>query len=118
MLEGDAVLLRRMLRNLLENAVKHGRPPIEIELGEQAGAARLSVRDHGIGIPEADLPRIFEPFFRPKGRAESAGGWGLGLALVRQIALRHGGTISCRNAEGGGALFELSLPLGGGKAST
>jgi two-component system, OmpR family, sensor kinase len=110
-MQGDAVLLRRLIRNLLENAVKHGAPPVELKLEPQGQSLLLTLRDHGAGVAEADQARIFEPFFRPRGRSESAGGWGLGLSLVRQITERHGGTIACTNAPGGGALFTVRLPL-------
>jgi signal transduction histidine kinase len=86
---GDARLLRRMIRNLLENARRHGAPPIAVTLIRAQGEARLTVRDHGPGIPAQERERVFEPFYRRAGAAD--GGAGLGLALVRQIARRHGG---------------------------
>lgn len=106
---GDPVLLRRLIRNLLENAGKHGQPPVEILVGRQVGAAQIAVTDAGPGIAVADRTRIFEPFYRPAGSAESAGGWGLGLALVRQIAERHGGSVACDEAPGGGSRFVVLL---------
>ncbi len=108
---GDAILLKRLVRNLLENALKHGAPPVDVSLQVASGQATLRISDHGGGIAEADRERIFEPFFRPSGRAESKGGWGLGLSLVRQIARRHGGMIRCLEAESGGALFEFAMPV-------
>ena len=63
--------------------------------------ARIVVCDHGPGIAAAERERVFEPFYRPAGRAESAGGWGLGLSLVRQIAKRHGGGVFCEAEPGG-----------------
>jgi signal transduction histidine kinase len=87
---GDGRLLRRMIRNLIENARRHGAPPIEIDVAHDGGSVRLSIADHGPGIPEADRERVFEPFYRVPGRS-AASGSGLGLALVRQIARRHGG---------------------------
>ena len=95
-IEGDATLLRRLIRNLLENAAKHGRPPIRIEVTKRAAGARIVVADHGPGIAPSERERVFEPFYRPTGRSEAAGGWGLGLSLVRQIARRHGGAVSLR----------------------
>jgi signal transduction histidine kinase len=110
---GDATLLRRLIRNLLENAARHGRPPIEVEVTSRPGGARIVVSDRGDGIPPAERERVFEPFYRPGGRAESAGGWGLGLSLVRQIARRHGGAAFCEAAPGGGGRFVVDLAGGG-----
>ena len=72
--------------------------------------AQVRVCDRGPGVPEAMRERIFEPFFRLPGHAEHAGGVGLGLSLVKQIAERHGGRIRCEPREGGGSCFRLSLP--------
>jgi signal transduction histidine kinase len=108
---GDVRLLRRLIRNLLENARRHGGGQVEAHLF--AGADQtliLQVLDRGAGIPAAELERIFEPFYRPAGRGEGQGGWGLGLSLVRQIALRHGGQVVCKAREGGGSQFEVVLP--------
>lgn len=103
--EGDAKLLTRMIRNLITNALRHGAPPVEIAVTGEGGTVRLSVRDHGPGIPASEAERVFEPFYRPAGRGEAAGGWGLGLALVLQIARYHGASIRLETPEGGGALF-------------
>ena len=111
---GDPKLLTRLVRNLIQNAQRHGAPPIEIAVARSDGLAVLSIRDHGPGISEAEGQRIFEPFYRPVGRGESAGGWGLGLALVQQIAVRHGGSVRLeRPADGKGACFVVTLPLAG-----
>lgn len=109
--EGDPRLLARLVRNLLANAQRHGRPPVEVVVGRDGMMAEITVRDHGDGIPEADREKVFEPFFRPSGRAEATGGWGLGLSLVRQIAERHGGTVAAGEAPGGGAAFHVRLPV-------
>ncbi len=74
------------------------------------GATELCISDRGPGVPEDCRERIFEPFFRLPGHAEREGGVGLGLALVRQIALAHGGSVRCEPREGGGSCFRLSLP--------
>ena len=111
--EGSPRWLRRMIRNLIENAAKHGQRPIEVELTRSNGAtslATLVVHDHGAGIPEADRDRVFEPFYRPAGRAEAAGSWGLGLSIVRQIAERHGGRVRCAAGADGGR-FIVEIPL-------
>jgi signal transduction histidine kinase len=86
---GDPTLLRRMIRNLVENAQKHGSAPIEVRVHPQGRDAVLTVSDSGDGIPTAERERVFAPFYRPRGTR--SGGSGLGLALVRQIARQHGG---------------------------
>jgi signal transduction histidine kinase len=88
LVRGDPRLLRRMIRNLLENARRHGAPPIEVRVKD----GEIRVCDGGGGVPEAERERIFEPFYRRPGAKEGAG---LGLALVRQIARRHGGEAYC-----------------------
>jgi signal transduction histidine kinase len=108
--DGDPRLLRRMLRNLLENAVRHGAPPVEVTVGRSAsGSPEVVVADRGPGIAEAERRRIFSPFYRPAYRDEAAGGWGLGLSLVRQIAEQHGGVVSCEARDGGGTRFVVRL---------
>ena len=110
--EGDPRLLRRLVRNLLANAVRHGEPPIEVEVStDRAGVdVRLVVADRGPGVPESERERIFESFYRPAGQASADGGVGLGLSLVRQLAERHHGRIHCEAREGGGTRFVLELP--------
>lgn len=108
---GDERLLRRALRNLLENALRYGGGAVEVVLERRGPQALVIVSDRGPGVPEAYRERIFEAFFRLPGHAERAGGVGLGLALVRQIATRHGGHVSCEPREGGGSRFVLALPL-------
>jgi signal transduction histidine kinase len=73
------------------------------------GGASLRVADRGPGVPEAERERIFAPFYRLPGRPETGEGVGLGLALVRQIARRHGGEARCLPREGGGTVFEVEL---------
>ncbi len=108
---GDERLLRRALRNLLENARRYGGDTVDVSVGREGGDAVLCVADRGPGVPEALRERIFEPFFRLPGHAEREGGVGLGLALVRQIAERHRGQVGCRPRDGGGSVFSLRLPL-------
>jgi signal transduction histidine kinase len=109
---GEDRLLRRALRNLLENARRYGGNEVEISVAARTGQAEVRVSDRGPGVPEAMRERIFESFFRLPGHAEQAGGVGLGLSLVKQIAQRHGGSVRCEGREGGGSCFVLSLPLG------
>ncbi|ACL62663.1 sensor histidine kinase [Methylobacterium nodulans] len=106
---GDAVLLGRLLRNLLENGFTHGVPPVRVHVEPRGEKARIVVSDHGPGIPPEERERVFEPFYRPRGRAEATGGWGLGLALVRQIAERHGGRAACEDGEAGRSRFVIDL---------
>ena len=111
---GVVKLLRRAVRNLLENAVRHGRrtghAKVVAQLSLEGGYAVLHIDDRGPGVPADQRERIFEPFYRLPGASEREGGVGLGLALVRQIAARHGGSVACDNREGGGARFTLRLP--------
>jgi signal transduction histidine kinase len=107
---GDARLLARLVRNLMQNALRHGAPPVEAEVRRDGANVELSVRDHGPGIAEAERERVFEPFYRPAGHGEQAGGWGLGLALVRQIAGHHGATVRQDTPPGGGARFVVTFP--------
>ncbi len=107
---GDERLLRRALRNLLENARRYGGGAIEVTLSRDAGRAVVRVCDHGPGVPQAMRERIFEPFFRLPGHAEVTGGVGLGLSLVKQIAERHQGSVRCEARAGGGSCFMLMLP--------
>lgn len=107
---GNRRLLKRLVGNLALNALKHGARPVEVEITSAGDIMRLSVRDHGEGMPAGEEQRIFEPFYRPPGRSEAAGGWGLGLALVKQIADLHGGSVRYERADGGGARFVVELP--------
>lgn len=111
LLRGDERLVRRALRNLLENARRYGGEHVSVQVQRRGAFAEASVCDRGPGVPEAYRERIFEPFFRLPGHAEKAGGVGLGLALVRQIAERHGGSVRCDVQSGGGSRFTLALPL-------
>jgi signal transduction histidine kinase len=111
LLPGDERLLRRALRNLLENARRYAGDGVEVQVARRPdGGAELAVADRGPGVPEAWRERIFEPFFRLPGHAEREGGVGLGLSLVRQIAERHGGSARCEARVGGGSRFVISLP--------
>lgn len=107
-IRGDPRLLRRLLRNLLENARRHGAPPTQVRIGRDAGVATITTWDDGPGVPQAELEAVFRPFYRPKD-ADRSSGAGLGLALVRQIAQRHGGSACCV-MEGGRSRFIVTLP--------
>lgn len=113
----DGRLLRRLVRNLMQNAERHGASPIAAHVSATAGGVRLTVDDAGPGIAVVERERVFEPFYRPAGRSEAVGGWGLGLALVRMIARRHGGEAGCDTAPGGGARFLVDLPQDAAPAS-
>jgi len=106
---GDARLLRRMIRNLLENARRHGKPPIEVSLRHKRDKAELCVCDHGAGVPAPEHERLFEPFHRRPGATSGAG---LGLSLVRQIAMHHGGGARVRTGAAGGACITVEIAAG------
>jgi two-component system, OmpR family, sensor kinase len=111
---GHARLLRRVVRNLLENARRYGRgAEVRLTLERQGAVPRvvLAVEDRGPGVPRELRAQIFEPFYRLPGASESEGGVGLGLSLVRTIVARHGGTVHCEERPGGGARFVVSLPV-------
>ena len=126
---GVPKLLRRAVRNLLENAVRHGRAAnggavsegVVLELRpaplETPAVVRLAVIDQGPGVAVEHQQRVFEPFYRLPGVSETGGGVGLGLALVKSIAERHGGSVRCSNNPHGGARFELTLPVGNAQAA-
>ncbi|WP_397408609.1 ATP-binding protein [Polaromonas sp.] len=114
-LQGSARLLRRLIRNLLENARRYSTGEVSLELGHTgAGAQRravIRVNDHGPGVPPDQRERIFQPFYRLPGASEREGGVGLGLALVKSITERHGGSVRCEDRPGGGASFVVELPM-------
>jgi signal transduction histidine kinase len=110
------VRLERVLENLLSNAIKYspegGSITVAIADEEIGGPwAVLTVRDQGLGIPAADLPRVFERFQRARNVEGRIGGTGIGLASARQIVEQHGGTIAAESAEGTGSTFTVRLPL-------
>jgi signal transduction histidine kinase len=107
MVRGDPMLLRRMIRNLVENAHLHGKPPIEVTVARQDDRALLNVLDHGPVIVEDARERLFSAFYRIPGRSGTKGS-GLGLALVRQIARRHGGDVAYDPERG--SSFNVTLP--------
>ena len=115
-LPGSPRLLRRLIRNLLENARRYSTGEVELDLtlvgsGTEPRAV-ITVSDRGPGVPADQRERIFEPFYRLPGASECDGGVGLGLALVKSISQRHGGSVRCEARPGGGASFIVELPLG------
>jgi signal transduction histidine kinase len=107
-IDGDARMLTSLVRNLLENARRYGRPPIGVSLTKEGDELCLRVEDRGDGVAADDRERIFEPFFRPQGHREGKhGGVGLGLSLVKRIAEHHGGSVRYAPREGGGSTFEV-----------
>jgi signal transduction histidine kinase len=106
----QATALRRAVTNLIDNAIKFG-GSAEVSLGQAAGQIRIAVRDHGPGIPEAALGRVFEPFYRvEESRSAETGGSGLGLSIAQSIVQAHGGEVRLANQPGGGLLAEITLP--------
>jgi two-component system, OmpR family, sensor histidine kinase SenX3 len=114
---GDEDLLVTALRNLLENAVAYSPEETRVVITVRRasdGHAELSVTDQGIGIPDRDLERIFERFYRvDPARSRATGGTGLGLAIVKHVMAAHNGKVTVRSAEGAGSTFTLFLPLRG-----
>jgi signal transduction histidine kinase len=113
----DPGRLERMLGNLVNNAVKYSPEGGEVTVGvaaepsESPAWAVLTVRDRGVGIPGADLPRVFERFYRASNVATEISGTGIGLTTVRQIVEQHGGRIGVESEEGRGTTWTVRLPL-------
>jgi signal transduction histidine kinase len=108
--QGVSKLLRRAVRNLLENARRHAAGEVLLSLRQSSQQVEIRVCDHGPGVPPELRERIFEPFYRLPGATERDGGVGLGLALVKSIAQRHGGRAFCEGRPEGGACFVIELP--------
>jgi len=110
----DEALLGQAVINLIHNAIKYSDPNSIINVYSEAKGDRvvISVQDSGIGIPEKDLLRIFERFYRvDKARSKNLGGTGLGLSIVKHIVQAHGGDVSVESTEGVGSTFSFSIPL-------
>jgi signal transduction histidine kinase len=107
---GETLLLRRLVRNLIENAQRHGVPPIEIDVRREGSNAAIVVTDQGPGVAAAERERIFSPFFRIA-RGETTTGTGLGLTLVRQIARQHGGEATWSGTPERPSAIKVLLPL-------
>jgi len=112
LVEGDAHLLRQLVSNLVDNAIKFTKEGgVSVRIGEDAHDAWIEVADTGSGVPEEELAHIFERFYRAdKARSRDVPGTGLGLAIVRSIARVHGGEIEAHRAASGGALFRARFP--------
>ena len=109
-IRGDARLLRRLLRNLLENAARHGMPPTQVRISRDPTTTTITVWDGGRGVPPEEFENVFRPFYRPADPTQRTG-TGLGLSLVRQIARRHGGEARCGLMPDGRSCFLITLPL-------
>ena len=109
LVSGDTDALGRAVRILLDNAFRHGRPPVTVTLAKRDGRIALEVRDAGPGLSPASEERIFERFYRAD-PARSGEGTGLGLSIARAIVEAHGGTIRARTADGGGTAATIELP--------
>jgi signal transduction histidine kinase len=113
-LEVDGEKIQAVLRNLLENAFKYSLPdsrPVEVKVTADGETVILRVADDGPGIPESDIPNLFEPFFRvDRSRSKKSGGYGLGLSICKRIVEAHGGRIEAANRSGRGAEFTVTLP--------
>ena len=113
---GDRRLLRHLVRNLFENARRHGvGTEITATAGRDEAGVLLQICDRGPGIPESERERIFDPFYRPAAMREQGSGVGLGLHLVKVIAERHGASVGYRPNEPGGSCFEVRFPPGAGR---
>lgn len=111
---GDDTRLRQVLANLVRNALVHtpSGSPIEIIVSTQNGTGHISVADHGPGLQPEDRERIFEPFYRADpSRSRDSGGAGLGLSIVSAVVAAHGGRVEIKETSGGGATFDVALPL-------
>ena len=113
-IEADEARVRMVFQNVLENAIKYSsrqRKPVQLRLEQQAAHVLVYVQDFGIGIPDLEQERIFEPFYRvDKSRVKKTGGYGLGLSLCREIMQAHGGEIALQSRSGGGTTFMLKFP--------
>ncbi|HET7466786.1 MAG TPA: ATP-binding protein, partial [Candidatus Dormibacteraeota bacterium] len=111
---GDDTRLRQAVGNLMRNALVHtpAETPIEVALATHDGVATMSVVDHGPGLKPDDAGRVFEPFYRADpSRSRDSGGAGLGLSIVAAVVDAHGGSVKVTDTPGGGATFEVELPL-------
>lgn len=110
----DGEKVRTVFRNLLENATKYSRPqsrPVEVTAVDDGDSITVRVTDDGVGIPESDVERVFEPFYRvDRSRSKSSGGYGLGLSICKRVMEAHGGSITAERPSGGGTAFVVKFP--------
>jgi two-component system phosphate regulon sensor histidine kinase PhoR len=110
--------LEQVLGNLIDNAIKYGRPNGNVTVGGHSandGQVEISVRDDGAGIPQEALERVFERFYRvDKARSREQGGTGLGLSIVKHIVQTHGGKVCAKSEPGRGTTFYFTMPLNSG----
>jgi signal transduction histidine kinase len=115
-IRADRNRIRKVLANVIDNALKYspaGARPVEVRIEQGPGEATVRIEDHGSGIPEAELPKIFEPFYRvDPSRSRETGGYGLGLSLCKRIMEAHGGSIAIASREGEGTEVALAFPRG------
>jgi signal transduction histidine kinase len=114
-MRGEPHVLYAAVDNVVRNALLHGDPhgPIDVDLSLDGETVRITVRDHGPGVAEEDLPRIFEPFYRASAKGTgrvSTEGTGIGLAITQRAAALHGGAVTADNAEGGGLRVTITVP--------
>jgi signal transduction histidine kinase len=105
--------LRLMIGNLIDNAIRYSQPggAVDVRVRAEPSAVLISVHDEGVGIPQRDLPRIFERFYRvDQARSRDTGGTGLGLSIVKHVCENHDGTVSVKSELGVGSTFEVRLP--------
>jgi len=110
----DAERMKLVVGNLLTNAIRHSSPdgpPVRVEVRKNGTGVRVAVHDRGVGIPEEDLPHVFEPFYRvDRSRSKDTGGYGIGLSLVKRIVEAHGGSVDMSSRVGEGTTVSITLP--------
>jgi len=113
-IRADRARVRKVLANVLDNAMKYspeGAEPVRVSIEAWADEVKVRIEDRGVGIPESELPKIFEPFYRvDRSRSRETGGYGLGLSLCKRILEAHGGSIAIASREGEGTEVTLAFP--------
>jgi signal transduction histidine kinase len=113
-IRGDEERLRMAVSNVIDNAIKYSKSdkdPVEIEYFQTDNETKIIIRDYGIGIPESEIPFIFEPFYRiDKARQHKSGGYGLGMSLTKKVITAHNGSISITSATESGTVVTIKIP--------